>query len=57
MLVNRYAKLAQDKGLPYTLSAINLARVEPVKTGVDFLAMYLRAWLNTDSADGAHHKQ
>ena len=49
LIVERYATLAEARHLPYTLSALNLARIEPVKTAIDKLAEALTAWVGIDS--------
>lgn len=48
-IVDRYAALAKHLGLPYTLAAWNLTRIEPVKNGVDALAILLKAWVGNDN--------
>lgn len=50
LIVDRYATLAEARQLPYTLSALNLARIEPVKTAIDDLAEALTAWVGIDSS-------
>ena len=50
LIVNRYATLAEARQLPYTLSALNLARVGPLKSAIDNLAMFLKAWVGSDGA-------
>jgi hypothetical protein len=56
-IVNRYAALAESYALPYTLAAIDLQRIEPVKNGLDALALLLKAWLNNDDPNRARHQQ
>jgi hypothetical protein len=50
-IVNRYASLAEHFGVPYTLAAWNLTRIEPVKNGVDALAVLLKAWVRNDNGN------
>jgi sugar lactone lactonase YvrE len=56
-IVNRYAALAESHALPYTLAAIDLQRIEPVKNGFNELAALLKAWLNNDDPDRTRHQQ
>jgi len=51
-IVDRYAYLATQNKLPYTIAALDLTRVGPLKNGVSQLALYLKAWLNADTAAG-----
>jgi hypothetical protein len=48
IIVDRYTTLASAEGLPYTLSALDLSRVDPVATGTDNLAVLLAAWVEND---------
>ncbi len=57
LIVDRYATLAEANQLPYSLSALKLARVEPVKSAIDKLAMFLKAWVGVDGADRKRHKR
>jgi hypothetical protein len=57
LIVNRYATWAEAYHLPYTLSALNLTRIEQTKAAVDELAMLLKAWLNVDEQAKGRHKQ
>lgn len=57
LIVNRYANLANKDQLPYTISALNLQRIEPLKNGINDLSGYLKAWLATDGADHNRHNR
>ncbi len=54
-VVQRYGELAKSRQLPATLAALNLARIEPVRNGVDELAARLGAWLNNDDTNRTRH--
>jgi len=54
LIVDRYGNLAEGDNLPYTLAALNLARIEAVKNAVDALAVPLKAWLNRDTSAQVH---
>ncbi|MEZ4864347.1 MAG: clostripain-related cysteine peptidase [Caldilineaceae bacterium] len=56
-IVDRYAYLATRDKLPFTLSALDLTRVGPLKNGISQLAIYLKAWLDADTDAGTRHQQ
>jgi hypothetical protein len=55
LIVERYGNLAERERLPYTLSALRLARISPLKTAIDNLAMWLKAWVGIEGAAGNRH--
>lgn len=56
-IVRRYAALAASRQLPATLSVLDLRRIEPVKNGLDDLAVLLKAWVGNDSQSRQRHQQ
>jgi len=56
-IVNRYAALAESYQAPYTLAALDLQRIEPVKNGLDALALLLKAWVRNDDQSQARRQQ
>ena len=49
-IVDQYANQAEEYGLPYTLSAVDLHRISPVKRAWDDLAVLLRAWVTATTS-------
>jgi sugar lactone lactonase YvrE len=47
-IVRRYSSAVSDYKLPYTLSAIDLARADQVKERIDKLAVLLKSWAGSD---------
>lgn len=56
-VVQRYGELAKSRKLPATLAALQVARIEPVRNGMDELAARLSAWLHNDDATQSRHTQ
>lgn len=49
LIAQRYANLAAAYNLPYTISALDMSRIEQLKKAVDELAKQLKSWVNIDT--------
>ncbi|MEZ4728299.1 MAG: clostripain-related cysteine peptidase [Caldilineaceae bacterium] len=56
-IVQRYGALAANHQVPTTLSVLDLRRIEPVKNGLDALAVRLKACVGNDDLSRHRHQQ
>lgn len=55
-IVRRYAYLSHKANLPYTVSALDLRHITPLKDAIDQLAVDLKSWVNTDDQSLGRHR-